>query len=804
MTSKKRLSVLALVALTFQLFAPTLVSAAGCTVSALDTVAGLGTQVSVSGCLMASTTLVVKGPGTSDYTQTVALDASGNAVTLVPSKYVTTAGTYQVTAAGTSAAFKVIADRADDAHSSLTVSPTVLKAGGSATATAVLRDKYDNPVAGRPMALIGSRISDDISARSSQSDESGRFLWSIVASTPGDITLIPYDIVSGRQLKLRADITVTGGSSFSASLTGTERGGDVYAADLSGDLAGTTIDHFEILPPQGVTNIKANELFSMTIRAMRGTEVVRGYVGTVIVESSDPDAELPKKGEDLKTPNTGRVDFRDIDQGERKVPLSFVLRKKGPQTIHVYDKSMPAIDGIITLDVQREDGDGSGTIEIVSPKDRSRIKGYSVNLQGRAPSLVNLTVKGGKQSVSAESDTEGVFRVTVPLNEQDNEATLFVTSENGTYESEPVHIIIDNEAPKIDTITFDPAEGKTTDPATIVVKSEPELGSVTATIESLALTLTETGSGLYKAAFAAPAQDKIYDVTIVATDSVGNQSTLLSKWTVKPKNLPVVQGVTAEGQPMQVKVDWQAVTGMEVKEYKIYIAKDADPKNYLYSVSTGKPVTSAVIKDLPLGETYQFSLTAISTEGGESPEKSKPATASPQGIRFSAKPGDSSLLLEWTKIKDLPLNSYMLEYGVEAGQYTEKRTINGEATSYMLRDLLNGVTYELRLTPVTVTGKTMTELSAVTQGTPGGSGFKPGADEPVPPDVLDKLHPGANLDPLPNIDDIPSTPGSGVPPIAMAAAVVLAAVIGYQWQRIRKQNKMTQEFLHLMNERYHQ
>jgi hypothetical protein len=263
-------------------------------------------------------------------------------------------------------------------------------------------------------------------------------------------------------------------------------------------------------------------------------------------------------------------------------------------------------------------------------------------------------------------------------------------------------------------------------------------------------------------------------------------------------------GVSAESQSLQVSLKWNAIDTAPVSEYRIYIAKESDPMNYVYSISTKKPVTSAVIKDLPLGETYEFSLTAMNPTGEESPEKSEAVRGSPLGMHFTARPGRDSLFLEWTGIKDTPLDHYLLEYGTEPGDYPEQRKINGEATSHMLRDLINGVTYELRLTPVTVTGKAMTELAAVTRGTPSGDGFVASADDPVPPDIADSLHRGADLNPPPYISDVtPSIPDSGIPSMIGALLVLAAIVGGYIWIDQRKQARMTREFLQLMNERYH-
>lgn len=804
---KNRLSLLSLTLLVLGQMPSIAVAAGACNISALDTVAGLGTQVTITGCTDAgSTSLTLRSPsGTTGYTQQISLDASGNAMTLIPSKYTLSAGTYSVTAAGTSTTFSVIADRADDSHSILSATPDSIRSNGqdAITVTAVLRDKYDNPVAGRTVALISSRASDDVNALSSQTDEDGRMLWTVRATESGPMTLIPYDVISAKQLSLRADITVLGGiastTSYRASLT--SLGGD---GDISAELASTAVDNFELSLPQNVTDVNANELFSMKIRAMNGTSLVRGYVGTLVVESSDPEAELPKKGEDPKAPDAGRIDMRSVDQGERNLSLIFVLRKRGVQTITVYDKLDPTVKGVITLNVTRDGESQNEVIVIKDPLDRSHIKGTSVKLQGTAPSLVNLKVKGGLMEVDTETDAEGIFRVDVPLNPADKEVTLFVTSESGTMESQPVHLIIDDTPPEIETMTINPAEGKTEQVAELTVVSEAGLTSVTAEFLGQTVTLTEKDN-LYTAPLTAPKEPGTYDIAVTATDSVGNTSTMLMKWTVKPRQMASVTGVKAESQPQQVSLSWTEIDSVPIAEYKIYIARESDPSNYLYSISTKKPVTSAVIRDLPLGETYQFSLTAISPEGEESTQKSEPVTASPLGMSFTATSGQDSLLLEWTDLKDLPLNHYVLEYGTERGNYTEKRTIQGEATSFMLRDLLRDVTYELKLTPVTITGQTMHDLAAVTRGTPNGSGFMPGADDPVPEDVEGTLHPGANLNPPPPpyVPDAPSTPSSGIPSMASAVLVLGAIIGGFFWRSGVKQRKLTREFLSLMQERYH-
>ncbi len=785
--------------LLMQLAAPAALAAGSCGVSALDTVAGLGTEVQVTACEgNASLLLVVQSPDNQNYTQTITLDGAGNATTLIPSVSATTAGKYSVNVAGKTASFAVLADRADDSESSLIVSPQSIDADGkdTATVTAILRDRYSNPVTGRPLALIASRLTDEISSESKQTDATGRFLWTIRSTEQGTTSLTVYDIAGGRQMKLKTTLTVGKSSmlsTFRGSLTTLAQGGD------SADLASETIDHFELSLPQDATEVKGNELFGLTIRAMHGSDISRGYIGSLVVKSSDPDAMLPKQGQDPKNPLFGSVEMRSVDQGERKVALAFMLRNGGLQTIEVSDMNDPTFSGKITLNVVSQGGSAEDSkITILDPKDRSYVHGGPILLQGHAPSLINLKVKGGSSEIMGESDAEGVFRINVPVNPLDKEITLFVTSENGSYESKPVHIIIDNTPPGIQTITLDPVEAKAGQPATITVKSEAGLNAVIATVLDKTVTLTEGSGGLYTGQLATPPVAGIYDITVTAKDGADNASQMLMKWKVGATVLPTVQGVTAQGQQGAVAVGWQSTVGVSVGEYKIYIADQSDPLNILYSIGTKRPVTKAIVRDLPLGKTYLFSLTVVAADGTESPVKSQPAAATPLGIALRVTPGKDSLLLEWTPMSSLPLDHYVLQYGTAPGDYSERRSVNGQSMSTVLKDLIGGVSYEVKLTPVAVTGKELTELASIAHGTPTSDGFVAGNSETVPTNMIG--HPGAPLEP--SIRNVPSNTDSGIPSIMTGMLLVLATIFGVYWHRARKEKARVDAFLQAIGERY--
>lgn len=794
-TTKFRVGI-TLLTLAVSMFPQSLV-AAGCSVTALDTVAGLGTEVQISACAgQSGGALQIDGPTGAPFQQNVMLDSSGNGSLSVAGKYTEVAGKYSATFGSTRTTFVVMADAPDDAHSSLTASARTLGPSERLTVTAILRDRYENPLSGRPIALLSNRTQDTITSRSSQTDEDGRFTWTVESQQDGMMTLTAYDVLSSRQLKSRLDIAVGDGvyapvsqSPLTASMVG--QGGD----------SGVT-DHFKIkLSKEGSVN--ANELFSLTISAVDSTnQVVEGYAQKVFIETSDPDAEFPKKGQDRTKPNVGWVDFRPMDLGVRSVPLGFVFRAGGAQTIQVYDEKDPSVRGEITVQVNKVQTTGGGEIVILDPPDRTRIGARTVMVQGKAPSLINLKVKGGLKEVFGESDAEGVFRIQVELHPQDNEATLFVSSENEAYESDPVHVIVDQVPPKIDTITFDPPEGKVKDPATVTVLSEPGLKTIAAKLDDSPIVMTETQSGTYVGSIAEAPGEGQHDFTIDMTDDVGNKASMASKWNVKRKTLPIVEGVTAEGQANGVMIKWNAITGTPVTEYRIYIARDDDPQNFIASVETNSVVTSAVIKDLEIGYAYQFSITALNADGQESAEKSAPASAAPLGLLLTARADNEALVLEWNPPSSLPLANYILEYGTEPGVYTERRTLNASLRSFTIRDLLNDVTYEVRLTPIAVTGKVLADLTAITRGTPSGSaGFHPGAPDDIPSDLTTPPVPAYTVDPP--IDDIPAVTDSGPGTSMAVATLILAALLGIIWRQHRSQKKMTRQFLEMMNQRYH-
>jgi hypothetical protein len=146
-----------------------------------------------------------------------------------------------------------------------------------------------------------------------------------------------------------------------------------------------------------------------------------------------------------------------------------------------------------------------------------------------------------------------------------------------------------------------------------------------------------------------------------------------------------------------------------------------------------------------------------------------------------------------------------LEYGVEPGAYTEKRILNGDARNYILHDLLNGVTYFLKITPVSVTGTVIEEMIAEGEGIPSSTstGFEPSNADPVPYAIGHTQQ--SNIMAPPNVhQSAPSTTSTGLPNFMWWVALFGSTTFLIMWWNNKKKKEEALAFLRTMDNRYHQ
>jgi len=807
-----------------------------------DTIAGLGTTAEIQGWKnnqrAAITVTPPYGPAWN-----VALDDRGTA--RIGGEDLHTAGTYTVEGSpangehGVSTTFTVLPDSFNPRSSAIESDTDVVDTDGStATIRVIARDRYGNALSGRRFAVISGRTSDHIEQSTGETDQRGEQLFTLSTSAPGPMDLRAMDLISGKlvdgSLAINAESWAVGGNDWGAgskllaSLYAPRAATNSYATSaLSGrrffGQVGSSFDvvhRFEIRPDRNAKEVALFEPLSFDIAAMdRNGNVVEDYTGTVQIYTTDPEALVPSE-----------VRFAPGDFGVKRLSLSLRFQTPGePNAIgeltHVIrveesgscstPGSPNCVFGEYELIVRGVDGNGdpARSISVSSPQQDGNVGGTNITVEGKGPPFINIVVAGGVRDVQGETDQDGRFAIAVNLDERQMDHTLRVRDASGRYDSGNIRVHLDALPPTFGDITFDPVTPEVGSPASVRVVSEPGLGSASIDVNGTETVLQESrsASGTYSGIFT-PTTPGPTTAIVKLTDAAGNTNETRMQISISAQSLPTVTGVRALGKIEQIELTWNPVEDPSVEGYRIYVG--TEPKNYSNYLDSPDPRAGATVGGLKPGMTYYFAVTALGADR-ESKNKSMETTGVPLGLKLTVTPQDGSLLIEWASLgEDAPLSSFILEYGVDPGDFSEKRMLSGDLRAYTLRDLLNNVTYYLRLTPVTTTGDTLKDLAAEGQGTPAatGRGFRPTAADPVPVGFTVN-GPGGSMKPsVPQVPSIPrtgtvhsgapKTPDVGFPPIAWwiaGAGAVIAFSIHLQR---RKTMRLTMAFLQKMEAQY--
>ena len=712
------------------LFVPTVCTAAG--LIADDTIAGLGATIELSALAANSNvTVIVQTPNGEALSLPSQADSKGDAIVAVKARDTEYAGLYSVEAfvAGKTVAgpvdFEVLPDTVDTAASDIRVLTLSIEADGEDEAEVVvtLRDRFGNPLPGRPVTLVPSRGADIVRTITLQTDARGAQRFGVSTEKPGIIAIRALDLLSGFAISDSAQIeagSMVGGEVAQSRIAPASYGSALRAQLGEFDI----IDSFKIIAPATLeTGVEAPKI---TIQAVdQDGNVVQDYVGTILFSTpDDPESQLPL---------FDKYTFKESDQGQKEFNLVIKFNTDGMQMLRVEDENDSRIFGEETIDVTGSSHGAGGDILITNYKNGDIINTTDIVLEGTAPKSTTLIVEGGLAETEGTAKGDGTFAIPLTLDPTKKDFTIVIRDEVGRSESEPLTLKLDNTPPTIEAVEFSPQKPATNEKILIMVVSEPGLASVTvkpdqATAE-VSLVENQAKPGTYQGFFNAATEPGAMQPVIRAVDSAKNATELRSILTIGEQGLPKVVNVKAEPGVNAVTLMWDAV-GTEVTGYRIYVGES--PVNFLYTLDTGRPTTKATVAGLSSGKIYYFAITALKgpLEGAE---KSDIVQAQVLGLQLEVKPQDSALLLGWPTLStQVPLSSFLLEYGTEPDKFTEQRLINGQLRTYLLKDLLNGVTYYLRLTPVTVTGEQLKDLAATGEGTPNGTGFNASPDDPIP------------------------------------------------------------------------
>ncbi|MEK7217919.1 MAG: fibronectin type III domain-containing protein, partial [Patescibacteria group bacterium] len=515
------------------------------------------------------------------------------------------------------------------------------------------------------------------------------------------------------------------------------------------------------------------------------------YTGTVRITTTDPGATLPGlSGMD----GVGQATFTSRHLGTRFIPFSVSFKATGRHTVTVEDAANPArvITGKATVVVSSSTGPLVQRLTVTSPPQNGTVNGASVTVEGATQPYTNIQVKGGVQPATGESDDAGRFAIAVPLDPAYNEFTLLVTDDGGGEVT--LHLVRDTDPPVITAAKLSPERPQEGENVLLVVQSEPALKGMELKLGDERIPLQEDSSrpGTYQALFTAPRGGE-YQPAVEAKDQAGNTANLLVPLAVTARKLAVLTNLRAQPKNGAVELQWDPAEEA-VDLYRVYVGEK--PGEYAYTLETPDASRSAAtVTGLSTGMPYVFAVTAV--QGDRESEKSIPVSAHVLGVLLEVTPQDEALAVEWSLPVDITFQSFLVEYGAEPDRMTEKRTVPGgdikaeEKRALVLRDLLPGITYFVRITPVDTTGEAREDLVATGQGTPGGDGAHYAAPDQIPPFQED-----------PDFRP-PRQTGSGLPHLSwwIAGSVALFLLL-LQWHSRRKLRRAHQ-FLRMMESRYH-
>ncbi len=638
-----------------------------------DTVAGLGTLISSSQTFPnAVVDFRIVKPDKSVLDIRVNSGVDGVAKFSLYDYHTKQAGRYFVSAKlleasefGNENYFDVYPDELSLKDSVLSSNKTVVDADFKDTAyvSVILKDKYGNKISHHNVNIVSSRSDDDIVPVNGDNvtDVNGTVVFKVRSGVPGVSVLSAIDVNSGKVLDSRLKIAFLNGGNVS------DVGGEFFSV-ANAEGAGS-IDRFEF--SGDFDSVKANESISFSVIAVDKDGVkVDNYTGTIHFYAEGDNSSNVVFPEDYT--------FKSTDLGEHTFSLGLKFIMDGQYHIFVSDIDDSTIKGDKVVVVGSGDssssvGDsGASSIFLDSPKEGS----YSSNVlsvSGVCDPLKMVKIYFDNSEIgSVQAGADGQFSYDTPKladGEHSLYATMLDNSGNVVASSDPVKVVIDTTAPKIDSIVLSP-KGNVEPGATVHIKVYSESNLSTAAIlfnsDVIQLTPSLEEDGVYVGDIIAPKEAGEYFISVVLADQLDNEGDYdkQASFTVVDtgagssdndngngngnmnndgsqddgnnegnvdNNLPPskVVGVVAYGSDHKVTLVWDASNDEDgiVSHYRIFYG--TSPSNLNEIVDTFDASTSWYIPNLVNGTEYYFSVYAVDDKGALSVEGSKVISAIP-------------------------------------------------------------------------------------------------------------------------------------------------------------------------------
>lgn len=601
---------------------------AGVKASAQDTIAGYETTVRSSPVVPGDDVYfrVDKADGT-NFEAHYAASYDGTAAFKIDGFHTRKAGTYQVCAKlgeysqyGTCSSFKVLTGSLSTSVSKVSPENQVVKIPLEKGKVRVqLTDLYGNAVSGHVVNLISDRTGDEASSTMNVSDNNGFVNFETSSASSGVSTYTAYDLTSNKALTTKAKIVYFDSASylFEAKAVGNSSGAVAYLG-------------FSEVPAKPIVG----QSVSFTLQAYDSSgQPVTGYSGTVgfsVMEGSQTAVTLPSS-----------YTFIPIDLGIHTFSLGATFSAAGKYVLKAEDLSTPAVFGTVELNVAAGSIATAQKVELTNPTAGS----YSNNIQiisGKTLAGATLILNdNGEKIGTATSSASGDFVFTTGiLADGKHDMTATILDDKGVVQasSDVVSVIIDTTKPELTSFEVVPSNPGAGSDVKVKVVSEAGLSLVAVKIADLTYNLAEeAAAGTYSASLKAPLLASDYPVSISLTDTLGNQTIVEGKYTMKvgegTGSGPIgdVTSLIVYPAAHQVYLAWKApVSGAAVKFYRIYYGISADQLNF--AVDTWGASTKWYISNLKNSTEYFFAVVAVDNNGNVSTKMSNIVSAIPGTI----------------------------------------------------------------------------------------------------------------------------------------------------------------------------
>jgi titin len=176
-----------------------------------------------------------------------------------------------------------------------------------------------------------------------------------------------------------------------------------------------------------------------------------------------------------------------------------------------------------------------------------------------------------------------------------------------------------------------------------------------------------------------------------------------------PAPLPLsATTLTAKAGDRQVQLDWVAPADTNRSTWDI--ESSLDGTNWTAVANPAGTASTAAIGNLINGTSYIFRIIPSGTGGKNLPVTASalPGIASAAPLAFTATPGDSSVILNWTapvNTGGLPIKSYVVEQNTTGNTWSEVASVDMNSLSAYVSNLTNFTAYNFRVSAVTNFGK---------------------------------------------------------------------------------------------------